>query len=394
MGIKNIKKFLERNCPDALITLSVTSMRGRLAAVDANSWIYLITPGPYRKALDEMDLHEGVDETLIQTYLVDELMRQLLFWTNYGILPVFVFDGEAPRVKREIQRTRRKREIAPAKEMDQLLKELRKDPFPLPGDQRVKRFRKLFLDNPRSYRYIPFIKEVLFALGLPVIQCTTEAEKLCSMLSVQTSLASQTPLVPSESSLPLVDFVLSEDTDNTVYGCPLLVSPKKTFISQEVQFQCVRTDRIYSGLHLTRQEFVDLCIMIGCDYNGGRGVFRVRRNKLLELLQHYKRIDRVMRHLDLDDEPLNWPESREAFRSEWCQDLVWWEKQPLRVGQERDVECLLRPCLDTLQDRGRRLLEEYDVDGWDVLLDNLHSWTRKSKPMKYFHYQRLIFPDV
>ncbi len=92
---------------------------------------------------------------------------------------------------------------------------------------------------------------------LPPPSSPTEAESLCSTLC----------------ALGLADFVVSEDTDVTVYGAPLL---RQVGTSQYVT-KTKRGDRqkgmnvldpvkVRKGLGMTRAMFVDFCLLCGTDF--------------------------------------------------------------------------------------------------------------------------------
>ena len=56
-------------------------------------------------------------------------------------------------------------------------------------------------------------------------------------------------------------------------------------------FQVFHLDKILEGMALTREEFVDLCILLGCDYCATiRGI---GPKKAVELIKQYKSIEKV-----------------------------------------------------------------------------------------------------
>ena len=64
-----------------------------------------------------------------------------------------------------------------------------------------------------------------------------------------------------------VDYVLTEDMDTLVYGCPLMIrkcidkSVKRSDIITKINL-----NKLLSDLEMNMDEFIDLCILCGCDY--------------------------------------------------------------------------------------------------------------------------------
>lgn len=128
-------------------------------------------------------------------------------------------------------------------------------------------------------------------LGLPYIEADGEAESLAASMAYQ----------------GMVDGVISRDTDNLVYGCPLLV----TNIGDV--FECVYLKDILSALDITMTQFVDMCICLQCDYNA-----RMPKHgpaAVIKAIKEYKSIDVWKEaHPDKPFHLLKYNRCREIFR--------------------------------------------------------------------------------
>ena len=64
-----------------------------------------------------------------------------------------------------------------------------------------------------------------------------------------------------------VDYVLTEDMDTLVYGCPNLIRNcvDKSLKRKDI-VSIFNYDKIIEGLELTDTQFIDFCIFCGCDY--------------------------------------------------------------------------------------------------------------------------------
>jgi intein/homing endonuclease len=108
----------------------------------------------------------------------------------------------------------------------------------------------------------------------------------------------------------LVDGVLSEDTDVLAYAAPIFLS--KININNGT---CIRIkyDHLLSELELKCNEFLDLCIMCGTDYN--KNIPRVGPEKSYKYIQKHSTIEEIgEKNPELDTSILNHVRGRELFR--------------------------------------------------------------------------------
>ena len=135
-------------------------------------------------------------------------------------------------------------------------------------------------------------KKLFDILKVPYFQAIMEAETFCSDLCKR----------------GLVDAVLTEDTDVLAYSCPVFLS--KIDIHRETVV-CIKYEDVLNGLKLSPDQFLDLCIMIGCDYN--TNIFKVGPEKSYKLLKEYSSIDGIKTNTDLDTTPLRFERCRQLF---------------------------------------------------------------------------------
>lgn len=142
-------------------------------------------------------------------------------------------------------------------------------------------------------KHINGVKRLAKLMGIQCLQCDGEAEMICSYLCIRGD----------------VDCILSDDSDALAYGAPIVarrISLKDSTVSviahQEMLTACGMNDA----------QFLDLCIMLGCDYNTrikGYGVVAVAR-----LIEKYKSIEGIIEaNPNLNVESLNYIRCRELF---------------------------------------------------------------------------------
>jgi flap endonuclease-1 len=153
----------------------------------------------------------------------------------------------------------------------------------------VKKMRKqLFTIGPEDF---DLTKKVFDTMNVPYINAPMEAEACCSDLCIQNKCLA----------------VLSEDSDVLCYGANVFLCKINTSNST-----CQRV--LYSDLleatGFTKEQFIDFCIMCGCDYN--QNIPKIGPKKSFALIEKYKSIEKIA-ETGIDVSILNHKRSRELF---------------------------------------------------------------------------------
>jgi 5'-3' exonuclease len=82
----------------------------------------------------------------------------------------------------------------------------------------------------------------------------------------------------------------STDTDNLTYGCPLVI----TGFNGSGGVSVISINDVLACLDMSYREFVDLCIMAGCDYNDN--IPKIGIGKSHKLLKEYHSIDNITKY--------------------------------------------------------------------------------------------------
>jgi flap endonuclease-1 len=119
-------------------------------------------------------------------------------------------------------------------------------------------------------------KRLLQYMGVPVFEAPTEAEAQCA------------ELVKKGAAFG----VASEDMDSLTFAANFLLrgfNSKKEPITEISYYETIR------GLDLTEQEFIDMCILCGCDYTDH--IEGVGPTTALKLISEHSTIENVITHL-------------------------------------------------------------------------------------------------
>nr|WP_319539248.1 flap endonuclease-1 [uncultured Methanospirillum sp.] len=167
-----------------------------------------------------------------------------------GIQPVWIFDGKPPELKsRTIDERRAVREEAQEK-WEQAKRE---------GDT-AGAFRYAMASSRLDDEVLHSARKLLDLLGVPVLDAPSEGEAEASNM-VRTGAAR---------------YVASQDYDTLLFGAPLLVrnltvSGKRRLHGRmvNVQPETVILDEVLTGLGLSREDLIDVAILVGTDFNEG-----------------------------------------------------------------------------------------------------------------------------
>lgn len=141
-------------------------------------------------------------------------------------------------------------------------------------------------------------KKLLKLMGLPVIEAPCEAEAQCAQMCKD----------------GLVYAVATEDMDALTFAAPRLVRHLSSGATESTQEY--NLEKVINGLNLDSQdEFIDLCILMGCDYCDS--IKGIAGKKGLDLIRKHKTIEKIVENLpNKETVPQDWPleRARELFR--------------------------------------------------------------------------------
>jgi flap endonuclease-1 len=250
--------------------VELKSLHGRKIAIDASMAIYqfliAVRTGNHNNNPAAMLTNEDGDPT---SHIQGMFNRTIRFLTE-GIRPVYVFDGKPPSFKSgELLKRREKREKA-----EVALKMAEEEGNVEEQDKQNKRLVRAGTKENQD------CMKLLELMGVPIIKAPCEAEAQASALAKS----------------GLVYATGTEDMDALTFGTPNLLR-KMTFANaSKSMIQQLDYKTAVEGLELTHEQFVDLCILLGCDYcDTIRGV---GPKTALKLLREHGNIENILKTLD------------------------------------------------------------------------------------------------
>lgn len=234
MGIKGLIPFLSEKVPSSISELSLESLSGESLAIDASAALYQFTIA-IRDSSYFSSLVNSKGESTSHIY---GLMNRCSKFLEYGIKPVFVFDSKPPELKtKTLEKRRQQREEANAS-LKKAISEGDKESVKKLVGRTVKVSKEM---NESA-------KKLLRLMGVPVIEALEEAEAQCAYLVTKN----------------LCRFVASEDTDTLVFGGAFLL--RNVASSSSKKILKVDLQKVLDGLEFNFDQFIDFCILCGCDY--------------------------------------------------------------------------------------------------------------------------------
>jgi len=251
-------------------TLALGDLRGRVLAVDGNGELY--------QFLALIRLRDGTplrdSKNRITSHLNGLLYRTTRLIADYGVRLVFVFDGRPPAQKAaEIERRRSIRQRYEA-ERDEALRA---------GDE-ARAYSKATMTSRLTREMVAEARELLRLLGIPTVQAPSEAEAQAAHMAAANAVWA----------------AASKDYDSLLFGAPRVVRfltiSGKEFLPSQGTFrpivpELIETERLLSALAITRQQLVDLGMLVGTDFNDG--VKGIGPKKALKLVQEFGSIERM-----------------------------------------------------------------------------------------------------
>ncbi|KAM1691481.1 hypothetical protein ACFXTN_030270 [Malus domestica] len=297
MGIKGLTKLLADNAPKAMKEQKFESYFGRKIAIDASMSIYqfLIVVG---RTGTEMLTNEAGEVTSHLQGMFSRTIRLL----EAGIKPLYVFDGKPPELKKQELAKRYSKRADATDDLAAAVEDGNKEDIEKYSKRTVK-VTKQHNDD---------CKRLLRLMGVPVVEAPSEAEAQCAVLCKSGKVYA----------------VASEDMDSLTFGAPRFLRHLMDPSSRKIPVMEFDIAKVLEELNLTMDQFIDLCILSGCDYcDSIRGI---GGQTALKLIRQHGSIENILENINKEryQIPEEWPyqEARRLF------------KEPVALSDEEQVE--------------------------------------------------------
>jgi len=201
-----------------------------------------------------------------------------------GIKPLYVFDGAPPKLKSGELAKRVQRKAEAHEQLDEAKETGTKE--------EEERFSRRTVRVTKEHN--AECKRLLELMGIPYIDAPTEAEAQCAVLA----------------RAGKVYAAASEDMDTLTFDTPILLR-HLTFSEQRKEpIQEIILEKVLEGLDISREQFVDMCILLGCDYLDP--IPKIGPSTAYNLIKEHGSLEEVVKYIENDPKkkytiPDDWP---------------------------------------------------------------------------------------
>ncbi|XP_039285242.1 flap endonuclease 1 isoform X2 [Nilaparvata lugens] len=264
MGILGLSKLIADEAPSAVVNNEIKNYFGRKVAIDASMSLYQFLIAVRSEGAQLTDAEGEPTSHLMGTFY-----RTIRLVEN-GIKPVYVFDGKPPELKsgelakRTERREEAQKELAKATEA---------------GDQdMIDKYNRRLVKVTKKHS--DECKQLLKLMGIPYVEAPCEAEAQCAALV----------------KAGKVYAAATEDMDALTFGSNVLLRHMTFSEARKMPIQEFHLDRVLAGLELTKDQFIDLCILLGCDYC--ESIRGIGPKRAVELIRKHHSIEAILKNID------------------------------------------------------------------------------------------------
>ena len=335
MGVEGLYKFITNNFSDVYETINIGDIKKKSCIIDGIQHIY--TQLIYMRTKNK----EVISDKGLNISHIHGLLNSLIYYLRNMIIPIFIFDGRSPEIKKKKIEERRhnlKINLRKLREIRNSLKELNNDGYTSDENSDTNIQEKIIFgtppeinleenmnmedeneDNSRrtsiddnikisfedNFEYHKIYKksiilkdyfiidwmEILELLGIPCIRAEGEADPLCSYISNKNKY---------------IFGIISDDSDMLIFGAPRIM--RKTYNQKFKMIELYKLiTTIESRLRLeidyniifNEEDLVNFSVLLGTDY----GSFNLKKKyyNSYELLKEYALNKKITEYIE-DDE--------------------------------------------------------------------------------------------
>ena len=271
------------------VARKLEDFRGKAVAIDAFNTLY-----QFLAIIRQPDGTPLMDSQGRITSHLSGLLYRTANLVQYGVNPVFVFDGEPPKLKAKTIKERVEVKKRAEREWEEALEE---------GDM-ARAKSKAMQTSRLTNEMVSQSKRLLELMGIPSVQAPGEGEAQASAMAARGDVFA----------------AASQDYDSLLFGAPILLRnitvtgrrklPRKN-VYVDVEPEQIDLAAALSSLAVTREQLVDMGILIGTDFN--EGVRGIGPKKALALVKECGTLERATSKLGIQIE--NAQDIRELFLS-------------------------------------------------------------------------------
>jgi len=329
--------------------ITLMNLKGKAISIDAYNALY-----QFLAIIRQPDGTPLKDSQGRVTSHLSGLLYRTVNLVENGIKPVYVFDGKPPELKAmEIERRKAVKEEAVKKYEEALAR----------GDLEAARMYAQ-ATSVLTEDMVNQAKRLLDLMGIPYVQAPSEGEAQAAYMAKKGDVFA----------------CGSQDYDSLLFGAPRLVRnisitgrrklPRKN-VYIEVKPGLIALDEVLSDLNISREQLIDIAILVGTDYNP-EGIKGIGPKKALTLIKQYGSLENALKHIPGASFPVDPAEIKEVFLKPQVTDSyeVKWRQPDIEnvvnflCGEHDFSESRVRKAVEKLDKAMKETKTRTSLDMW------------------------------
>ncbi len=236
---------------------SFDALSGKVIAVDAYNTLY-----QFLSIIRQPDGTPLKDSSGRTTSHLSGLIYRTTNLMEKGLKLVFVFDGKPPELKAKVIKARTERREAARKKWEEA-------EVPEEALKYAKASTRI------DVMIVEESKQLLTYMGIPHVQALSEGEAQAAYMVIKGD----------------AEFVCTQDYDSLLFGAPRVIrnlsAPRK-----KARLELLDLHKFVQKQGITREELIDLAILVGTDFN--EGVKGIGAKTALKLIKKYHSIEKII----------------------------------------------------------------------------------------------------
>ena len=257
-------------------SMEMEDLRGKKVAIDTYNIVY-----QFMSAIRQPDGYPLCDSKGRTTSHLTGLLHRTASLIEAGIEPVFVFDGKPHPLKQATLDGRKERREKAEQEWKDTVER---------GDMKTAHI-KAQQTSRMTDEVKESAKELIRYMGLPIVDAPSDGEQEAAYICRRKDVWA----------------TASQDFDSLLFGTPVLLRnltmtgrrkvPGKD-IYREIKTEVIDSEEFLRNLGISREQLVDMCILMGTDFN--TGIKGIGPKKALKLVRDNGDLESVLRKIGED----------------------------------------------------------------------------------------------
>jgi flap endonuclease-1 len=310
MGIEDLLKEIKKKHPEVVLKdVPLKVFKGTKLPIDVSIYGYKYMYVARCETIKYTNIDkENPKHSAMRSFWLEQYYKLGMAFVESDVVPVPVFDGPPFRLKDDTKETR----AVEAKAREDKINDLRRSLQEEGNNEQLRSELRAELERAISVHTQDWkdLEEMFRAMGFPVLVGPYEAEAVCARLA----------------RAGLVSGVVTNDGDALAHSANIMIiDVKKQWKGGKPDHRCtcIILSEVLRVLELTKEAFIDFCILLGTDYNP-----RVRNHgwkKALDLIKEHGNLEAVLsvleKKVDLKEHRLGNQEIRLEIRGYFTNPL-------------------------------------------------------------------------